>query len=138
MTLRWCFYSSMTEIPIIYNKDDMIGISVSNELIVDEICCQLLFHQHHNRPLPLLENYTFQKGTYLSTRAFRHITKSSSAAACTRRRLSNTSTSPHVHFDIWQSHHQLQYALDVSLATQALLHTCVSTYNKVIISCRSH
>ena len=90
----------MTDIPIIYNRDDMIGISILNELIVDELCCQLLFHQHHNRPLPLLENYTFQKGTYLSTRAFRHITKSSSAAGRTRRRPGNTSTSPHVRFDI--------------------------------------
>ena len=37
-----------------------------------------------------------------------------------------------------QSHHQLQDALDVGLATQASVHTCVSTYNKVIISCRMH
>ena len=35
-------------------------------------------------------------------RAFRHITKSSSAAGRTRRRLGNTSTCPYVHFDIEQ------------------------------------
>ena len=31
-----------------------------------------------------------------------------------------------------QSHFQLQYALDVDLVTQAHVHTCVSTYNKVM------
>ena len=34
---------------------------------------------------------------------------------------------------LWQSHYQLQDALDVGLATQALLHTCISRYNKVIM-----
>ena len=37
-----------------------------------------------------------------------------------------------------ESHLQLQYALDVDLITQAHVHTCVSTYNKVIFSCSTH
>ena len=36
----------------------------------------------------------------------------------------------------YQRHHQLQDTPDAHLATQALIHTCVSTYNKVITSCR--
>ena len=39
---------------------------------------------------------------------------------------------------IFQSHNQLQDALDVDLETQTHVHTCVSTYNKVMISCRTH
>ena len=33
---------------------------------------------------------------------------------------------------------QLQNTLDVDLVTQAHLHTCVLTYNKVIIRCMTH
>ena len=39
------------------------------------------------------------------------MTKSSSAAVRTRRRLANTSTCPYVRFNIHQNHLQLQYAL---------------------------
>ena len=53
---------------------------------------------------------------------------SSSAARQTTRRLSNTSTSPLVRFDIKQSHYQLQDALDLCLATQKILHTCNYTF----------
>ena len=35
-----------------------------------------------------------------------------------------------------QSHHLLQDALDVCLATQALVHTCFSKYNKVSSAAR--
>ena len=37
-----------------------------------------------------------------------------------------------------ENHHQLQEALDVGLATQALVPTCVSIYNKAIICCRMY
>ena len=40
-------------------------------------------------------------------------------------------------FETKQSHHPLLNALDVGLETQASVHTCSLTYNKVIISCRS-
>ena len=40
------------------------------------------------------------------------ITKSSSAAGRSRRRVGNKNTYPHVFFDMYQSHHQLQDALD--------------------------
>ena len=40
-------------------------------------------------------------------------------------------------FETKQIHHQLLNALDVALETQAPVHTCILTYNKVIISCRS-
>ena len=50
------------------------------------------------------------------------IAKSSSAAGHTRRRLGNTSTCPHVCFDMC--------VLTVQM--------CVSTYNKVLISCRTY
>ena len=36
-----------------------------------------------------------------------------------------------------QSHHQLQDVLDVGLATEAHVHTCIWTCNKVIISCQN-
>ena len=39
---------------------------------------------------------------------------------------------------VQQSCHQLQVAPDLGLATQALVHTCIPTYSKVIISCRTH
>ena len=41
------------------------------------------------------------------------------------------------YLNLW-SHHQLQDAPDVGLATQVLIHTYVSTYSKVISSCRVH
>ena len=37
-----------------------------------------------------------------------------------------------------ERHHHLQDALDVGLATQAHFDPCFSTFNKVIISCRTH
>ena len=43
-----------------------------------------------------------------------------------------------LHLNTTQSHHQLQDTLDVDLVTQAHVHTCFSTYSKVIISCRTH
>ena len=43
-----------------------------------------------------------------------------------------------LHLSFTQSHHQLQDTLDVDLVTQAHVHTCLSTYSKVIISCRTH
>ena len=61
--------------------------------------------------------------------------KSSSAAERTRRPLG---ICPHVRFDIQQIHYQLQDPLVVGLATQVVVHTCVSTFNKVIISYRTH
>ena len=46
---------------------------------------------------------------------YKALLKSSSAAGRTRRRLGNTSTCPQVRFNILQSHHQLQDALDHSM-----------------------
>ena len=43
-----------------------------------------------------------------------------------------------LHLNTTQSHHQLQDTLYVDLVTQAHVHTCLSTYSKVIISCRTH
>ena len=58
------------------------------------------------------------------------ITKSSSTAGRPRRRLGNTSTCPYVRFDI--------DVLNVGLTTQAHTHTCLLTYKKVIINCKTH
>ena len=66
-----------------------------------------------------------------------HIIKSLLATGRTSRRLGNTSTCQYVRFDMQQSHHHLQDALDVDLVTQAHVYMCVLTYKKVIISCRS-
>ena len=62
----------------------------------------------------------------------RIITNSSSAAGRTRRGLSNTSTCPYVPFDIQQSHHQLQDALDVDLIMCTYRHVLVLPSRRLV------